>query len=98
MAQLAERLQAMGGVYVPHPVVDSTGLKGGWNFHLTWSPPHLVQRRSDTSVDAVPRPISNGGITMVEAVEKQLGLKLKLRKQMIPVLVVDRVLNQPTEN
>src|SRR5260370_8084308 len=38
------------------------------------------------------------GISVFGAVEKQLGLKLELRKSPLPVVVVERVDQKPTEN
>jgi uncharacterized protein (TIGR03435 family) len=97
MAQLAERLQPMGGLYIPHPVIDSTGLEGGWDFVLSWSPPHLIDSgRGGGEAAGMADP--NGGLTLVEALEKQLGLKLKLQKYPMPVLVIDHVEEKPTDN
>ena len=89
MAQLAPQLQGMGGLYITHPVIDATGLKGAWDFTLSWSPPHLVK-----TTDSDPNPSS----TLVEALDKQLGLKLKPVKRSLPVLVVDHLEPQPTPN
>jgi uncharacterized protein (TIGR03435 family) len=89
MAQLAPQLQGMGGLYVTHPVIDATGLKGAFDFTMSWSPPHLVK-----TPDSDPNP----AVTLVEALEKQTGLKLKLRKHSMPVLVVDHLEPQPTAN
>jgi uncharacterized protein (TIGR03435 family) len=97
MAQLAERLQPMGGLYIPHQVIDSTGLEGGWDFVLSWSPPHLIDSgRGGGEAAGMADP--NGGLTLVEALEKQLGLKLKLQKYPMPVLVIDHVEEKPTDN
>ncbi len=91
MAQLAEELPAYGGLYVNHPVVDATGLEGGWDFVLSWSPPHLV-KGGEAGADP------NGAITIIDALEKQLGLKLEARKQAMPVVVIDHVERNPSEN
>jgi uncharacterized protein (TIGR03435 family) len=40
----------------------------------------------------------NGAITLFEAVEKQLGLKLEAQKRPVGVLVIDRAEQKPTEN
>ena len=99
MEQLAEELPAFGGLYVTHPVFDATGLKGGWDFDLSWSPPHLVRGREPglptpgTAVAEDP----NGALTIVEALSK-LGLKLEPQKHPMPVLVVDHVEPKPTDN
>jgi uncharacterized protein (TIGR03435 family) len=39
-----------------------------------------------------------GGISLLDAVEKQLGLKLELHKRPLPVLVIDHIEEMPTEN
>ena len=93
MAQLAEDLPAFGALYVSHPVIDGTGLEGGWDFTLSWSPPHLAHA-GETAVPNDP----NGGLTIVEALEKQLGLKLETKKHLMDVLLIDRVERAPTDN
>jgi uncharacterized protein (TIGR03435 family) len=99
MAQLAEELSAFGGLYVTHPVFDATGLRGGWDFDLSWSPPHLVRGREP----GLPAPGTrvaedpNGALTIVEALNK-LGLKLEPQKHPMPVLVIDHVEPTPTDN
>ena len=40
----------------------------------------------------------NGALSLPDAVSKQLGLKLELEKRAAPVLVIDHVERQPTEN
>jgi uncharacterized protein (TIGR03435 family) len=99
MAQLAEELQAFGGLYVTHPVFNATGLKGGWDFDLNWSPPHLVRGR-EPALSAPGTAVAedpNGALTIVEALSK-LGLKLEPRKHPMPVLVIDHVEPKPTDN
>ncbi|SPE32579.1 conserved exported hypothetical protein [Candidatus Sulfopaludibacter sp. SbA3] len=98
MAQLAERLQPMGGSYIPHPVIDSTGLDGAWDFVLSWSPPHLIEGGDAVGAAAPAARDPNGGLTLVEALDKQLGLRLKLQRRPMPVLVIDHVEQKPTDN
>jgi uncharacterized protein (TIGR03435 family) len=100
MAQLAEELPAFGGLYVTHPVFDATGLEGGWDFDLTWSPPHLI-RSGDAVPPATAEPVAsdpNGALSIVEALNRQLGLKLELQKHDMPVVVIDHVDLKPTDN
>jgi uncharacterized protein (TIGR03435 family) len=40
----------------------------------------------------------NGAVTLFEAVEKQLGLKLESQKRPVPVLVIDHAEQKPTDN
>lgn len=52
----------------------------------------------DFTLDWVGRPnIDNGGLTMPDALDKQLGLKLEGRKITLPVLVIDHI-ERPSEN
>ena len=75
-----------GGTYIADPVVDRTGLSGAFDFDIKWTPRNrLAQAGSD-------------GITIFDAVDKQLGLKLEPQKLPLPVLVVDSVNETPTPN
>jgi uncharacterized protein (TIGR03435 family) len=40
----------------------------------------------------------NGAISLFDAVNKQLGLKLEMQKRPVPVLVIDHVEEKPTDN
>jgi uncharacterized protein (TIGR03435 family) len=62
-------------------VVDKTGLTGGFNFELDWSP-----ERPDSKPDASPddRP------SIFTALQEQLGLKLESAKVPVPAIVIDR--------
>jgi uncharacterized protein (TIGR03435 family) len=75
-----------GLLTLPRPVVDETGLTGGYDFWLEWTP-------EDTS------EVDNGetGGTFREALRNQLGLKLERAKGPVQVLVIDHV-EQPTAN
>jgi uncharacterized protein (TIGR03435 family) len=106
MAQFAEKLRGAAGGYLEHPVVDLTNLKGAYDFTLSYLPRARVMgsRPAGSGGDsamsgAVPtasdRPV---GLTIFEAVDRQMGLKLATRKHPMPVIVVDHVERNPTEN
>jgi uncharacterized protein (TIGR03435 family) len=87
LALLASSLPTQTGlVTLPRPVIDSTGLKGGYDFWLEWTP-------EDTS--EVDNRESGG--TFREALKNQLGLKLEPQKGSVQVLVIDHV-EQPSPN
>jgi uncharacterized protein (TIGR03435 family) len=65
-----------------HVVVDRTGLAGGFDFDLSWSP--------DAAAD-------QSGPSIFTAVQEQLGLKLDSQKAPLEALVIDRI-EPPTEN
>jgi len=66
--------------------LNQTGLEGKWDFTIKWTPPALLAR---AGADA---------ISIFDAVDKQLGLKLEARKVPQPVLFVDSVNETPTPN
>jgi len=69
-----------GMVTIPRPVIDHTGLVGGYDFSIEWTP-------EDTS-DVDNRET---GDTFREALKDQLGLKLEPQKAPVAVLVLDHV-------
>jgi uncharacterized protein (TIGR03435 family) len=102
MAELAELLQRQAGSYIDHPVVDGTGLDGGWDFVVGWTPGKLLQAAgppnpNQTSGRTVTDAMDPGGMSAFEAVERELGLKLVKQKRSIPVVVVDHVDEKPVE-
>jgi uncharacterized protein (TIGR03435 family) len=70
------------------PVVDKTGLIGTYNIKLTYTSNTKANRESD------PDP---NDINVFQAVEEQLGLKLEARKEMVEMLIMDRV-EKPSAN
>ncbi len=93
MALLADKLQAMAPAYVNHMIVDSTGLAGTWDFTLRWSPIGVLQQMNNKA-GADP----SGALSVFDALDRQLGIKLELKKQTMPVLVIDSVEQTPTDN
>jgi uncharacterized protein (TIGR03435 family) len=85
-ADIATNLRNMAGGYLRQPVVDATGLKGTYDFDIKWTGRgQLAAAGAD-------------GISIFDAVEKQLGLKLELQTSPMPVVVVESVNQQPTPN
>ncbi|HUI54575.1 MAG TPA: TIGR03435 family protein [Bryobacteraceae bacterium] len=85
-AEIADNLHNMAGGYLRQPVVDATGLKGTYDFDLKWTArAQLAAAGAD-------------GISVFDAVDKELGLKLDLQKSPLPVVVVESVDEKPTEN
>jgi len=104
MSQLADQvLIPLRGPGQSWPILDSTGIKGGWDFTLTFKPGRAVAANSSGEPAQVTSsaPVAadpSGGLTIIEAVEKQLGLKLELRKRPMPVIVIDHLERKPTDN
>ena len=66
--------------------LNKTGLEGKWDFTIRWTPPALLARAGAD------------GISIFDAVDKQLGLKLERGKVPQPVIFVDSVNDVPTPN
>jgi uncharacterized protein (TIGR03435 family) len=101
MAQAAELFPTFAAWYLHYPVVDKTGLKGGWNFTLNWSSgDHMPEFGGQTPPEAGSEIPSdpNGAVSFYDAVSKELGLKLVKEKRPEPVLVIDHIDEQPTPN
>ena len=110
MAQLAERLQGIAPGYLSSPVEDGTKLAGAYDFTLSFSPNGFqnVGAGGRGGPDGAPPPPPeaasapasdpNGGITLFEAMEKQLGLKLEAHKRPVQVLVIDHMEQKPIDN
>ena len=82
------------------PVIDSTGLEGGWDFTLTFVFGRPVAVGADAGAPGVVPAAAdpNGGLTIEEAIEKQLGLKLEIQKRPAMVTVIDHVEQTPADN
>jgi uncharacterized protein (TIGR03435 family) len=78
----------MMGMGMPMPVVAPPGGGGGGGGRAGDIGGAMMPSASDPS----------GGYTLVEALEKQLGLKLEKQKRTLSVIVVDHIEQKPTEN
>jgi uncharacterized protein (TIGR03435 family) len=111
MAQFASKLPYIAPNYARTAVLDATGLEGGYDFTFTFNMFDLAliagggrggtpgQDASAPGAPGLPQASDpSGSVTLFEAVEKQLGLKLETTKRPVPVLVIDHVNQTPTEN
>ncbi len=107
MAQLAEQLRGS----VPGsalPILDATSLDGCWDFTLTWNPRAGMAAinagggrggaEGAAAADAPAASDPTAGYSLIEAVEKELGLKLESQKRPMQVFVIDHLEEKPTEN
>jgi uncharacterized protein (TIGR03435 family) len=106
MAFFLERLRGAAGGYIQVPATDMTGLEGGWNLTVNWSPIGMFpggvngiggRAAGDGPVGAAPAA-PTGAITLPEAIESQLGLKLDMGKRTGRVLVIDSISETLTGN
>jgi uncharacterized protein (TIGR03435 family) len=98
MEEFAVHLPQWAGVYIDHPVVDDTKLQGGWNFRLAWTPHFFMPQPGAPGGNTAPGDTNvPNGLSIFEAVEQQLGLKLVKQKRSVPVIVVDHIDEKPLE-
>jgi uncharacterized protein (TIGR03435 family) len=91
LTQFAQQFQSIAPVYFHYPVLNATGIEGAWDFTFTFSPipPALLDGgrglRGANPAPTTPRtgdlsdPV--GGISLLDAIKKQLGLKLEVEKR-----------------
>lgn len=103
MAQFAEQIRDFAPD-IFYPVQDGTGMEGAWDFTLNYEvvlrlPPAMLAARAAANPAGPAEATDPGGaVSFVQAIEKQLGLKLESHKQPQPVLVIDHLEEKPTDN
>jgi uncharacterized protein (TIGR03435 family) len=76
---------------VQRPVVDRTGLTGGWDFVLTYTP-DASQIAPGAVAPGTPLPPADPNApSLFTALQEQLGLKLDSDRAPMEVLVVEHV-------
>jgi uncharacterized protein (TIGR03435 family) len=80
------------------PVTDLTGLTGKYDFALFWAYGASNDRSAIMSDTPPTGADSDPGVSLVEAVQSQLGLKLVQKKETVEIIAVDHVEKTPTEN
>jgi uncharacterized protein (TIGR03435 family) len=86
METFARELHNWSYDYSPGQIRDATGLKGAWDFDIKWT------RRQQLAAAGAD------GISLSEAMDKQLGLKFGQQPMSWPVIIVDSVNETPTPN
>jgi len=71
-------------------VTDRTGVIGGFDVRLEWTP---TEGELDYKYD--DRPIDSSGSSVFTAIQEQLGLKLEASKGPVEVLVIDHIERPP---
>lgn len=90
MQRLADLLAHSVGL----PVIDSTGVKGIFDFTLQWSPDETPKIGATDGNETA----GVAGPSIFTALQEQLGLKLMSEKGPVEVLIVDHIEKAPTEN
>jgi uncharacterized protein (TIGR03435 family) len=95
MSCLGAKLSNMPPKNLGRPVVDETGVTGKFDFALEWT---YILPSSGAAPAETGAPLENlSGPTLEEALERQLGLKMKLTNAPVDTLVIDHA-EMPSEN
>jgi uncharacterized protein (TIGR03435 family) len=86
MERFAQDLIRLARGYFDRPVVDTTDLKGAYDFDLWWTAPELLTKAGAD------------GLSIFDAVDRELGLNLALQMVPRPLLIVNSVRESPTPN
>jgi len=111
MDQFADKLEGISA-YLNTPVINATNLEGSYDFTINFSPVGMAGpvpgggggRSGPAGPEAIGGSATsdaaepNGAITLFEAIEQQLGLKLVEDKRPVTVYVIDHVEARPTDN
>jgi uncharacterized protein (TIGR03435 family) len=92
-------LAQMLGQTLGRDVTDKTGLKGNYDFELSWTPEPGqggAMFGGPPAPDAAP-PVDTSGPSIFTALQEQLGLRLEASKGPVKVYVVDSI-TKPGEN
>jgi uncharacterized protein (TIGR03435 family) len=113
MAQLAQALPQIASGYFQNAsttVIDATGIEGSFDFTLSFSGAGILNKNGGggRGGDAPPPSAASGGageasdpgggMTLYDAMEKQIGIKMEIQKRPLPVLVIDHIEAKPTDN
>jgi uncharacterized protein (TIGR03435 family) len=90
MDQIVQTLLAASGQDLDRPLSNQTGLSGRFDFSLEWTPQFRGPLPPGVQLDET-------GLTFVEALNAQLGLKLVPQTAPLNVLVIDHV-EEPSPN
>jgi uncharacterized protein (TIGR03435 family) len=103
MDQFADVAQSLAGYEIKNRVPNKTGLAGSYDFTVFYTTTRKLRvdikaaadaakEAGDTSVEPV------AGVSLEDAIRKQLGLRLEKQPLTLPALVLEHIEQTPTEN
>jgi uncharacterized protein (TIGR03435 family) len=103
MDQFADMVQAVAGVEVKNRVANKTGLAGSYDFTLYFTSGRKL-RTDAAAAEAAAKEAGDttaapaGGLSVVDAFRKELGLQLVRQPGTYSFLILDHIEQTPTEN
>ena len=102
MAQFGDQLRILASGYIHAPVLDQTGLTDAYDFTLSFSTAGQLNMPAPKDPNADPNSSSasdpNGALSLLDALPKEIGVKLEKQKRPVQMLVIDHVNQTPTDN
>jgi uncharacterized protein (TIGR03435 family) len=103
MDQFADLAQSLAGYEIKNRVPNKTGLSGSYDFTLYYTTTRKLRVDIKAAADAAKEagdttvePVA--GVSLEDAVRKQLGLRLEKQPLTLPALILDHIEQIPTEN
>jgi uncharacterized protein (TIGR03435 family) len=103
MDQFADVAQSLAGYEIKNRVPNKTGLAGSYDFTLYYTTTRKLRVDIKAAADAAKEagdttvePVT--GVSLEDAVRKQLGLRLEKQPLTLPALVLDHIEQKPTDN
>jgi uncharacterized protein (TIGR03435 family) len=103
MDQFADVAQSLANNEIKYRVPNKTGLAGSYDFTLYYTTTRKLRLQVTAAADAAkqagdatPEPVA--GVSLEDAVRKQLGLRLEKQPVKLPALILDHIEQTPTEN
>ena len=103
MDQFADIAQPLAGSEIKNRVPNKTGLAGAYDFTLYYTSGRKL-RADAASADAAAKQAGDdtaapaGGLGVVDAFRKELGLRLERQPGTYPALILDHLEPTPTED
>jgi uncharacterized protein (TIGR03435 family) len=103
MDQFADVAQPLMGSDIKNRVANKTGLAGSYNFTVDYTSARKL-RTDAAAADAAAKEAGDataaptGGLSVVDAFRKELGLRLEKQPGTYPALILDHIEQTPTEN
>jgi uncharacterized protein (TIGR03435 family) len=99
MEQFGQLLPNVAGDYTRVVALDKTGLQGGFDFTLDFSPNGQVQgpRPEPGAINTGVALDPTGALSLQDAVRRQLGIRMEETRRPVPVLVIDSFVEKPLD-
>ena len=99
IAQFGQLIPQFANGYTQVPVLDKTGLEGGYDFTLSFTGVGQVQNRTNQAgAPGAAASDPNGALSLWEAISSQLGLKAEEQKRPQPVMLIESISETPSGN